>query len=85
MKNFKPKQSVLEIGIIKSQDLDRMNKFSSILSTQNDKVLEKIERKEMQKQYHKKFEKYQEEIENKVIQMKNKESENDQKLQKEGF
>ena len=41
---FKPKQSVLEINLIKSMDQDRLNKFQSILSLQNEKYKEKLDR-----------------------------------------
>jgi len=81
LSKFKPKQSVLEIGLIKSMDPQRLNKFQQVLSLQKDKYLEKLERKEYAKEVKRQFEEEQKIQDEKYIQMKNMERENDMKLE----
>ncbi len=56
LSTFKPKQSALEIGLAKSMDTSRLQKFQSVLSLQKNKYLEKIERKEYEKTVKSQFE-----------------------------
>jgi hypothetical protein len=81
LSKFKPKQSVLEIGLIKAMDQSRLNKFQHVLSLQKEKYMEKIERKAYAKDLKKQFEEEQKVQEDKVIKMKNYERENDMKLE----
>ena len=50
LSKFKPKQSVLEIVIGKSLDKDRIGTFSSTLSIQRDRQLDKKEKEEAEKE-----------------------------------
>ena len=56
LSKFKPKQSVLEIGLIKAMDQSRLNRFQHVLSLQKEKYMEKLERKAYAKVVKKQFE-----------------------------
>jgi hypothetical protein len=79
LRQFKPKQSVLEIGL--ALDQDRLAKFQSTLSLQNERHREKLERIEYQKEVRRKFEAEQRQLEERIIRMKNEELKHDQVLQ----
>ena len=81
LSKFKPKQSVLEIGLIKAMDQSRLNRFQHVLSLQKEKYMEKLERKAYAKVVKRQFEEEQKVQEDKVIKMKNYERENDMKLE----
>jgi hypothetical protein len=81
LSKFKPKQSVLELGLIKAMDQARLSKFQNVLSLQKEKYMEKIDRKAYAKVLKKHFEEEQKVQEDKVIKMKNYEKENDMKLE----
>lgn len=80
LKAFKPRQSVLEIGLAKTLDNDRLNKFQNILSHQNEKYQEKLQRREYAADLKKQFEAEQRIHDEHVIKLKNLEIENDRKL-----
>ena len=82
LKSFKPKQSVLEQNILKSMDVAKINRFQDALNMQNEKYSQKLERKEYEKEVRDKFDIEQKVHDDKVIEMKNKERENDSKLLK---
>ena len=63
-------------------DQDRLNKFQSILSLQNEKYKEKLDRVAYASEIKKQIEAEQKAHDDKIIQMIQKERENDQKLQK---
>jgi hypothetical protein len=48
--NFKPKQSVLEMGIVKSNDQDRIAKFKENIQVQEVSKKLKMERQDISKQ-----------------------------------
>lgn len=80
LKSFKPKQSVLEIGLIKTMDQERLDRFQSILNFQNEKYQEKVQRKEYAVDLRKAFDLEQRIHDAQVIKMKALEIENDKKL-----
>lgn len=71
---------MLEIGLMKTLDQDRLTKFQSTLSTQNEKYKEKLERIHYKEEVKKKFEIEQRELDNKIIRMKSEEAEHDRLL-----
>lgn len=71
---------MLEIGLMKTLDQDRLSKFQSTLSTQNEKYKEKLERIHYKEEVKKKFELEQRELDNKIIRMKSEEAEHDRLL-----
>ena len=81
LSSFKPKQSALEIGLAKSMDTSRLQKFQSVLSLQKNKYQEKIERKEYEKTVKSQFEREQRVHDQTVIKLKQLEAENDKKLE----
>ena len=81
LSKFKPKQSVLELGLIKAMDQSRLSKFQNTLSLQKEKYMEKVDRKAYAKVLKRQFEEEQKIQEDKVIKMKNYEKENDMKLE----
>jgi len=81
LSKFKPKQSVLEIGLIRAMDQSRLSKFQHVLSLQKEKYMEKLERKAYAKDLKRQFEEEQKVQEDQVIKMKSYERENDRKLE----
>lgn len=68
--NFKPRQSVLEIGLMRTMDQSRLSRFQSILALQKDKYKEKQERREYAQEVKKQFEREQRVHDDKIIEMK---------------
>ena len=56
MRKFKPKQSVLEMGIMKTMDYEKIGKFQGALSIQNEKREQKEERGKYMRKVQEKFE-----------------------------
>ena len=81
LKNYKPKASGLEIGILKTKDEGQISIFKEAIKEQNHSKLIKQEREKMRAHYDREVEKHAELLQQNQIEMKTIEKKNDEILQ----
>ena len=81
LKNYKPKNSGLELGILKTKDERKISSFQDALRQQNLSKLAKDQRIQARKEYEAEIHKQEQILERNQIEMKAKEVENEKKLE----
>ena len=81
LKNYKPKASGLEIGILKTKDEGQISIFKEAIKEQNHSKLIKQEREKMRAHYDREVEKHAELLQQNQIEMKTIEKKNNEILQ----
>lgn len=82
VKNYKPKQAALHIGILKTRDEERIGIFNTVIEEQKQSSIIKKEREKMQKQYEKELQDYKRVLEKNHIEMRNRELKNNELLER---
>ena len=74
LRNFKPRQSVLEMGIVQNDQKEKSEKFQRVLKQQIDTVALKVEREKYEVHVKQKMEEHEEVLIQKKIELAKKEA-----------